>query len=342
MYKETKLPLYRRELFIYRLINNYIKYKTLQIRSPTPECIYEASYVYDEVYNDALMDGALTEAQLIDLMIENEEWSEYQEKQLSDILPKHVGEFQRQIYNNFSNKKLVNQIYLYLNKARQEINNLFNIKVQYNYMTAEGTAIFAKLQYIIKHSTFENNKLCDWQHYDIRDVIQYSNENYIDDNTLRYLARQTPWSEIWSSSKKTGQLFQLSAVELSDEQRRLISWSTMYDNIRDMPDCPSEEIINCDDALDGWLLIKQDERNKERNLNTAEDALGINKNAPEVFVVTPKEEVQKVYDLNSPMSRAVVQSRLDTINKLGQAKEDDFADTKQKLNIMRTQAEIRK
>jgi hypothetical protein len=166
---------------------------------------------------------------------------------------------------------------------------------------------------------------------------------------LRYLARNRPWSDIWSVSKKTGALFDISADSLNDDQKRLVGWSTLYDNIREYDDCPDDELIRCDDALDGWLILKRDEKRKDKGLDSAESRLGAARNSEEVFIVASgkdphkpisKEEAGDIYNLNNQMARGIVKSRLDTAAKLGIAKDTDMPDIRQKLRMMQTNSEM--
>jgi len=42
------------------------------------------------------------------ILIAKNEWDEYNEDQLSNVLPKHIQYFQKEIYYNFHNTKYVN------------------------------------------------------------------------------------------------------------------------------------------------------------------------------------------------------------------------------------------
>lgn len=347
MTKELQLPLFHRELFVYRIINRYIKYNDLKICAPTNECLYEAQIIYLDVYRRAIENEVLCDTDMFELMIELGDWDSYDENQLVKVLPKHIEHFQKEIFYNIDSPKQLEQISLYLDKAKQELIRLHNKKNFYNHLTAEGVASFAKIQYILMHSTFDNGKLCDWEKYDIRDVMSYYYTNLIEVNIMRYLARSSPWRDIWYASKKTGSLFNLSSSELSEEQNQLIYWSTLYDNIRESEDCPKENVINYDDALDGWLIVKREKFDKQNNLQDAEQLAGANRNADEIFLVAknPYDEndtrltKEQIYGLNDPSSRAIVKHRLDTVEKLGIAQDVDFGDIKTKLRIQQTQME---
>ena len=64
-------------------------------------------------------------------------------------------------------------------------------------------------------------------------------------------------------------------------------WSSLYDNIQESPDCPSNEVINDDDMLDGWMIIQKRNREQAKLQKDAENKFGNKKisNADEVFIV---------------------------------------------------------
>lgn len=336
--REISLSLYQREFLTYRIINGYYTYNGLKICYPSIECLYEAQARYNLAYDEAIAQEVITESELLEIMYQLNEWSEYEENQLT-ILPKHIEEFQKQIYDNFESKKTLNQIFLYIDKAREELIKLLNKKAMFNYLTAEGLGLYAKIQYVVENSVYENDRLCDWDKYNLNELIYEYNTNVIEDKILRYLARNYPWSDFWAVDRNNGNLLGKPSCQYSDDQRRIVGWSLLYDNLRENPDCPSDEVIECDDALDGWLLIQREKRDRESNLDQAERKYG-NK-AGDLFIpVESQEQAQKIYDLNTPMARAVVKSRLGQIEKHGEIDESDLLDVKQQIGIKKTNIEM--
>ena len=45
----------------------------------------------------------------------------------------------------------------------------------------------------------------------------------------------------------------------------------MYDNIQESLDYPSEDVVEDDDMLDGWLIIQKQKRDKERAVSELEN-----------------------------------------------------------------------
>jgi len=89
---------------------------------------------------------------------------------------------------------------------------------------------------------------------------------------IRKIARSNQWRTYYISSSKglINSVFDKNVKDLSADQIHLLSWSTFYGDVFDMPlsDRPSEEIINDDDRLDKYLenlqkkIIKETKKSK--------------------------------------------------------------------------------
>src|SRR5690606_12972110 len=108
----------------------------------------------------------------------------------------------------------------------------------------------------------------DWDKLSMDKLMRLYMSNYLDETTLRDLAKNQPWHDIWYSAKKNnGYVFNRDATKLSDEQRKLILWSSLYDNIKEYSEPPSDEIIKDDLRLDGWLIKQnREEKVKKRDI----------------------------------------------------------------------------
>ena len=52
--------------------------------------------------------------------------------------------------------------------------------------------------------------------------------------------------------------------EITQDQKGILIWASMYDNIQEHMECPSDAVLEDDDILDGWFLIQRDKRKKEK------------------------------------------------------------------------------
>ena len=86
----------------------------------------------------------------------------------------------------------------------------------------------------------------------------------------------------------------------------------MYDNIFESPECPPDDVIQDDDALDGWLIVQRRKREEDQKRSAAENIIGNSKisNADEVFIMTDPSSAKDVNQLNDPIARANQKSRL--------------------------------
>jgi len=106
-------------------------------------------------------------------------------------------------------------------------------------------------------------------------------------------------SDTWSSYNVKDNIFGPS-VQLNDDQRNLLALQRMYNNVRQHPECPSDEIIDDDDALDGWFLLQKDKKKKEKIKNSLLKKVGGKiKDHSSVFIVTQNEEERKaIWEMN--------------------------------------------
>ena len=77
---------------------------------------------------------------------------------------------------------------------------------------------------------------------------------------LRKIAR----SDIWKSYYSDNGIYPNGSINTNDDYRNLINLTKMYDSIKQHPECPTQDIIDDDDALDGWFLLQKDKSTKEK------------------------------------------------------------------------------
>ena len=81
--------------------------------------------------------------------------------------------------------------------------------------------------------------------------------------TVESCARTDPWRSVWLMKDQV-KLFANNDRELSHDQKNILVWSSMYDNIQESMDCPTEDVINDDDLLDGWFIVQKRKRDEEK------------------------------------------------------------------------------
>lgn len=339
------LPNYLREFFLSRIIAGYLVYNQnghwLKICSPTSDLMYEANLIYCDCYNKCLDAGIMDEVGVMEILHLNGLWTEENEKEY-EYLPKHMEVWKEKIYESFGRKSECDRNRKYLKFVEKEYEKLFSIRSQFNYASCDGISSYAKHQFLVERSTFtKSGKRYNWSALSPHQLLSYYQSNIIFESTLRELSHNSPWDNIWQAGKKSKSLFDKPATELSSEQIRLICWSGMYDNIHENSDCPSDEIVNDNDALDGWLIIQRKEREQRKFEKKTENRISdkIN-NADEIYIMTEgdtladkMEEAKKIDQMNSAYAKMIKKQRFSIIDAKGQVNEAALPDVKQDLQI---------
>ena len=140
------------------------------------------------------------------------------------------------------------------------------------------------------------------------------------------------WRSYWTSAKNGASLFVGSVSEWSDDQRVLASMSRMYDNVYEHPECPSDQVIDDDDMLDGWMILQRRLVDVQKK-KTAVDALHPKlKNAQEVFIMADdSQEAQEIKSFNTQETLNTINQRSDFINARGSVSSIELPDVQMDL-----------
>lgn len=322
---------HEKEFLLYRILNGFIKYKdtNLIIKSPTKEILYKASEIYLKFYNLSINEGIMTNNDILNYLIKLDKWTEENEKQLNEDLPKQIEHFKEELFRAYYQSDRKKTIRKYLDTARQEYNRLNNIRHSFDHISCAGVANYAKLQYIIENCTFYKNKLYNWSRYSPYLLMSFFQEKIIEEEKIRELSHNHPWYIIWQVGKKIGNVFNRASVDLSFDEQRLVMWSILYDNVNEQSEAPPQDVIDDDDALDGWLSIKRKEKGENTGNISKNEKIN---NANEIFIPASNlEDARKVDNLNSNYAKTIKKQRFSFVKEKGQVSEQDLPDIKQQL-----------
>ena len=116
----------------------------------------------------------------------------------------------------------------------------------------------------------------------------------------------------------------------------------MYDRIYESVDCPSEEVIEDNDMLDGWLAVQRQKMKTEKRKRETENQLAVSSKineAEEVFIpVETADDAKRIAELNDPAAQRVRKQRFNQLKEKGTVKVQEFADMKQKQSMQAAQA----
>jgi len=336
---------YEREFYISRICAGYIKYKinselSIYIRPLTIDQRYEANETFRDAYNEALLNEVITSEECMEMLKDLNLWSDEEEETL-EKLNKDIEELKVQLYNASFRIELKNTIRKALAKAKNRFIELASKRAAYDFLTCKGYATYCRYNWTLENATkYPDNNVYDWKHVDLNTILAFYHREQLGDDQLRELAKTEPWRSIWASSKKNGAVFSQCGVELTEEQRSLIAWSSMYDNVYESMECPSDDVIEDDDMLDGWLIIQKRKREEEQKKSSADNVIGNSKinNADEVFIMTDPKSAKDVNDLNDPMARSSQKSRMKELKSRGKAgknttKHSKLKDVKQRVQM---------
>jgi hypothetical protein len=335
---------HEREFFIslIRIGKVYIQYRDLElvIIPQTIEQSFRSCQVYDKSYEQCYYDGLMTQDETEEWMAERGLWN-YEDEEKLKGLQKDIEKLKVEIFNARNNDQLKERIRLYIRAGEKQLQEQSDKKFKYFNNTCEGIASLEKSSYVIKNTTYLNEKLYDFDDVSLSYVIKEYHDSILNEKQLRELARTEPWKSLWVTKDKSGiELFlNEKNQELTYNQKNIIIWSQLYDNIHESLDCPSQDVIDDDDMLDGWFIIQNKKRDKDRAEKEFEENVKSDKikNASEVFIATGnKRDIDRVNSMNSIHGQNIKQQRFNMLKQKGTVEQHQFQDEKLKIQTQAT------
>ena len=342
---EVNMLPHERDFFISRIKSGYIRLKSNNIVYKfkiNNDLYYEADEIYYETYDKGINSKLPTDDDIYKFLVSKKIWNDDEEERLKNGIPKYIENVKVEMYNSIDRTEDVNRMKLYLNKAKEELYKIFEIRHQFDYLSAAGTALYARWQFLVENCvTLINGDKVNWNIIQPHDILNILNYNNIAEEQIRDIARNEPWSSVWAISKKTGNIFNDCVADYTDDQKRLVSWSIMYDNVKEQEDAPTQEVIDDDDCFDGWMIVKNRNNKIESDRERFEKKLGKNANAQEIFVpvkcmTTPddeyREDASTVFNMNNPLTHSIINARIEAV-KNGPLKAAELPDIKSNINM---------
>lgn len=305
----------------------------LHIIPPTLDQVMESCEVYNEIYEKAFADEMMCESDMDSWMKEHGIWSDEEDKKIKG-LKDDIERLKIEIYNARYDEKLKETIRLYIRAGERQLVDLLHLKNQYYNNTCEGVATTEKVSWLIKNTTTKDGKPYDFSEIGLPYVIAQWQKTVLNEKDIRELSRNEPWRSIWIIHTK-GQvdLFnnRYNNLDYTINQKNIIVWSQMYDNIHESLECPSKDVIDDDDMLDGWFLIQAKKREQKTVENEFEKSVKSDKikSSGEVFVMSKgSKHAKQIESLNTAGAKADKAQRMAVIKQQGTATQDQFADVR--------------
>jgi len=309
--------LYRILLGYYYITIDNIEYKIIY---PSLDIKYRAEIIYDKVIEENKFDKRfLTQNEISNYLRINNIWKSSDDELITKY-KKTLDDLKVDLYLNYSNEKTRTKIKQSINRTNNELNNLLTNKNSMNYLGINDHAISIKNEYMIMNSiydlngslVFNNPEKESYEYKRLQKFIREILENNLDVQTLKNLAKSDTWKSLVPCIDLT-----VDPAKVNDDYKYLIGLHKMYDSVRQHPECPSDEILNDDDALDGWFIHNNKKAEKEKKKNSVLSKVRGNiKNAGEVFIITDDaKEVEEIHDLNDIGTKKNIQEMISLANK---------------------------
>jgi acylphosphatase len=322
----------KRELFVLKIRLGKIKIPKLkcELYPPTIEDRLESCEVYDQAYFNALNEEMMTEHQMAEWMIEHNLWSHHEEKDLEGIR-KNIEDIKVEVYKLNKEKNKANQLKRYLRSIEKKLNDQTSKKNLYYYNTCESIANLEKLRYLIKRNCLQNNRICDLEDDELDYVLDCFRESILSEEIIREVSRNEPWRSLWFIKNHNKQdVFLNLDRDITINQQNLLLWSQTYDNIHESLDCPSDDVIDDDDMLDGWLIFQSRKRKQEKVEQDMDKKMSSKvKNSSEVYLMASNvDEARDIDSINSYHAKMIKKQRQAVINLNGNngVTQDKFQD----------------
>ena len=334
------MKFYEREFFVSRIISGRLKYEkdglVLFMHPLTVTQNYEAQEVFKTTYNEALSEGIMTEEEGLLMLVEHGLWTD-DEQELMEGIEKDMEQLKVEVYEAFFKTSLKDAARDLLKKATKKYSELYEKRHHYDYVNCQGLSTYARWSWIIENSVRNaDGSPYKWEEITTQDFLAHYQSSGLGEGEYRELARTEPWRTIWTAGKTNGKLFDVPGVELTIEQKTLMAWSGLYDNVGESHESPPDEIIEDDDALDGWLLVQRRDRDRDRVKSQAEGGLSEKTmNSDEVIIFGDGDGIDKVNAMNTPESKWTKTQRMKQLEEAGDkgVRYDKFDDMVQRRTI---------
>lgn len=321
---------HEREFFICQLRLGIVKLpKGIEIRPVTLEQELLSRIEYQKAYEDAVTEDIMTNEELEGWMYEAGLWDHDDEADLKR-LEEDQENAKIRLYETRSDKRSLAINRHNLKSINTSIAEKQNKKSLYYHTSCEGVAETTRINWIISNTTYKKNKLYDFDDLDLSYVMSKWYASILSEHQIRELCLKDPWKSLWSIQEKSKLILfpNIDKYEITFNQKHLVVWSQIYDNLQESGEPPPNSVIEDHDVLDGWFLLearkrKQDEAKSqfEKNANSKISSAG------EVFIMADSQEkINEVYNMNDEEGQRLVKSRANQVEKKGELNHHEFRD----------------
>jgi frataxin-like iron-binding protein CyaY len=287
-------------------------------------------------------------------LIETEQWSVENNIKI-ETMKEDIKKITKGLLDFILQTDKLEKARLMLRKVERSLYELIHVKNNLLINSAENYASMQQQRYLISKVTYKPDREKFWSsdsEFESEQDLELINrltklffeESRMGSRTIRSVARSYPWKLIWVSSKSNNTLFNLSPSEWTDNQKSLIYWSNIYDNVMESHERPSNRIIEDDDLMDSWFIRQADKMESQTNKNNINNMIKDNgkPGRKETFIVTDPQSAKEVYSMNDPHARVKLKAKEKMIVKHGALKEQDSPDSQEEMRTQITKQFMKK
>lgn len=336
------------ELLLYRMLSGTIlfthKNEQYELKPPTVIIRYQAQIIYDDIINDEKYNEWIRNEDLEYMLVNLGLWTRDTVKIIKDIERK-IERTKVDMFLSVSISDKLKKLKRTLSDYKNQLNKIMDHKNNLFSHTLEGYATGIKNEYILCNTLFKNNhrvfpnQISGGQasYIYFNDLVTEVNKQNMGVDSYKVLARSSIWRSYWNCNKDN--IFDKSVCDWTDDQRTLVSVTRMYDNIYDHPECPSDNVIEDDDILDGWMIHQREKNQKAKKQSQIDEMNPKLKNAQEVFLMPQsQEEIEEIIGLNSQDSLRRMKEKINYIKAVGSVEDGSLPDVQMDLRNQLSQS----
>lgn len=295
------------------------------LKNPTPIIKYRGHLLYHRILQDEKYSSWIREWEATNAMIKLGVWDSSSDATMAK-LEKAIEDNKLKLYESLKRPDVFKATRKTLNDNNKRLSFLSEAKNSFRNKTLEGYAESIKSEYIICNTLYKNGKkmfgknqlVTNYNRFSyntFNSIIQEIYKNSISIEQIRELARSPLWRTYWIAGKEN--TIGNAISNWTDDQRSLVNFSRMYDNVYEHPEAPDDKVIEDDDVLDGWFIYQKRKREKEKKQSKNNNRNNSKAdNAQEVFLFPNEDQTaEEIMDLNDTSSKMRYKQKMNFLNK---------------------------
>ena len=314
-----------------------------EIVKPKLDLKLKADLLYQEAYNNNLFNDFKLLEDIPFLSIEIGLISYGYEKTLKEYEKKLENakldyfSFYADIDKRKKNKNKIENIKRQYQEYLETVHYLDNLSLEHFCSKIKNEFIIVNTLYYYSSNELVFKDINNIDYVSFNNLVSEINKDTLDIDEFKNICRSEYWKNLWIDNKHF--LINEPICDWSEEQKTLCSLSKMYDRIYEHPECPSDEIINDNDALDGWMINQRRQNLKQKQEKGVNNMLSEKvKNSSEIFLMANnQEQAESILDFNDQQARRRLDQKLNIVkNSTGQVLETQFPDVQQEIMQQRS------